>query len=161
MPTTTSPTSACGVARLRLRLELELLASGLLRGAALTATGAGASTVGSLGLMLPMPSYAGEILDFTGRHLRERSPQRAPFDVGTRLRESRRAGAHDATRLLLAGTPGFGYRSGEVWAVHAAWLGNARTFAERTSSDARLLGAGELLLAGEVRLGPGDSYVSP
>ena len=150
------------VAGVGLRLELELLASGLLRTrATLTSTGAGVYTLGSLDPMLPVPAEADEVLDFTGRHLRERSPQRAPFDVGTRLRESRRARAHDATVLLVAGRAGFGYRSGEVWGVHVAWSGNTRTLAERASSGVRLLGAGELLLAGEVRLAEGDSYSSP
>lgn len=150
------------VAALGLRVELELLASGLLRSrATLTNTGAGVYTLGTLDLALPVPPEADEILDFTGRHLRERSPQRAPFDVGTRLRESRRARAHDATLLMLAGRSGFGYRSGEVWGVHVAWSGNTRTLAERTSSGVRLLGAGELLLAGEVRLESGDEYAGP
>lgn len=150
------------VAGLDLALDLELLGSGLLRTrSTLTSTGAGTYTLGSLDVMLPVPSEADEVLDFTGRHLRERSPQRAPFDVGTRLRESRRGRAHDATVLLLAGRTGFGYRSGEVWGVHVAWSGNTRTLAERTSSGVRLLGAGELLLMGEVRLAPGESYASP
>jgi alpha-galactosidase len=149
-------------AALGLRLELELLSSGLLRQrATLTNAGDGVFTLGSLDLMLPVPAEAQEILDFTGRHLRERSPQRAPFDIGTRLRESRKARAHDATLLLLAGRSGFGYRSGEVWGVHVAWSGNTRTLAERTSAGVRLLGAGELLLAGEIRLGDGDHYASP
>lgn len=156
---TTARDDAAG---LDLAVELELLGSGLLRTrSTLTSTGAGTYTVGSLDVMLPVPSEADEVLDFTGRHLRERSPQRAPFDVGTRLRESRRGRAHDATVLLLAGRAGFGYRSGEVWGVHVAWSGNTRTLAERTSSGVRLLGAGELLLMGEVRLAAGESYASP
>jgi alpha-galactosidase len=150
------------VAALDLELVLELLDSGLLRTrATLTSTGVGTYTLASLDLLHPVPAEADEVLDFTGRHLRERSPQRAPFDVGTRLRESRRARAHDATVLLLAGRSGFGYRAGEVWGVHVAWSGNTRTLAERTSTGVRLLGAGELLLQGEIRLGAGESYASP
>jgi alpha-galactosidase len=149
------------VAGLTLRLELELLESGLVRTrAALTSTGDGVYDLGTLDLVLPVPPEAEQVLDFTGRHLRERSPQRGPFDIGTRLRESRKARAHDATVLLLAGRTGFGYRSGEVWGVHVAWSGNTRTLAERTSSGVRLLGAGELLLAGEVRLAAGQTYES-
>ena len=30
----------------------------------------------------------------------------------------------DATLLMVAGTPGFGFRHGEVWAVHVAWSGD-------------------------------------
>jgi alpha-galactosidase len=113
-------------------------------------------------LTLPVPTEATELLDFTGRHLRERIPQRQPFTVGTRLRDNRRGrtGA-DASIVLAAGSAGFGFATGEVWAVHVAWSGNHRTLAERTSTGVSLLGGGELLLAGEVRLAPGDTYRSP
>jgi alpha-galactosidase len=43
--------------------------------------------------------------------------------------------------LLAAGTPGFGFRSGQVWAVHTAWSGNHATFAEQGLTGSRLLGA--------------------
>ena len=39
--------------------------------------------------------------------------------------------------LLAAGTPGFGFGSGEVWAVHTAWSGNHRTIAERIAERTR------------------------
>lgn len=149
-------------AGLDLDLVVELLPTGLLRSRAqLTSTGPGTFTLGTLDLAFPVPTEADEILDFTGRHLRERAPQRAPFDIGTRLRESRGARAHGGTLLLVAGRAGFGYRAGEVWGVHVAWSGNTRTFAERTPAADRLLGGGELLLAGEVGLGPFESYTSP
>ncbi|SFJ65586.1 alpha-galactosidase [Cellulomonas sp. KH9] len=156
-------TASDEVARLALRLELELLPDGALRTrAGLTSTGDGVFTLGGIDLALPVPREADEILDFTGRHLRERSPQRHPFVAGTHLRESRRARAHDGTLLLLAGRHGFGHRSGEVWGVHVAWSGNTRAFAEQVMpSGTRVLGGGELLLAGEVRLAEGETYTSP
>ncbi|MEU4243502.1 alpha-galactosidase [Actinoplanes sp. NPDC026619] len=151
-------------AGLSLLLELEMTASGLVRQRA-TVTNEHASpayTIGGLLLTLPVPTEAAEVLDFTGRHLRERIPQRQPFTVGTRLRENRRGrtGA-DASIVLAAGTTGFGFRDGEVWGVHVAWSGNHRALAERTSTGESLLGGGELLLAGEVRLAAGQSYRSP
>lgn len=151
------------VARLRLVLELELLPDGLVRTRAdVTNLDPAPFTLAGLDLVLPVPREADEILDFTGRHLRERSPQRHPFVAGTHLRESRRARGLDATLLLLAGRRGFAHRSGEVWGVHVAWSGNTRTFAEQTMpTGTRVLGAGELLLAGEVRLAEGESYASP
>ncbi|MFE9235244.1 alpha-galactosidase [Cellulosimicrobium funkei] len=150
-------------AGLSLLLELEQLPDGLVRArAGVTNTAGGVFTVGGIDLTLPLPREADEIVDFTGRHLRERSPQRHAFVAGTHLRESRRGRSHDGTLLLTAGRRGFGYRSGEVWGVHVAWSGNTRTFAEQAMpTGTRLLGAGELLLAGEVRLGPGESYASP
>ncbi|BCJ49995.1 alpha-galactosidase [Actinoplanes sp. NBRC 14428] len=151
-------------AGLSLLVEIEMTASGLVRQRATVTAGEGAGTyvVGGVLLTLPVPAEATEVLDFAGRHLRERIPQRQPFTVGTRLRESRRGrtGA-DASIVLAAGTAGSGFRSGEVWGVHVAWSGNHRAVAERTAGGVALLGGGELLLAGEVRLGAGEAYASP
>ncbi|TGO06647.1 alpha-galactosidase [Serinibacter arcticus] len=150
-------------AGLSLTWTLELTAHGLVRTrTALTNTGVGAFDLATLDAVLPLPREAGEILDFTGRHLRERSPQRHTVVAGTHLREIRRGRSHDGTLLMLAGAPGFGYRTGEVWGVHVAWSGNTRTFAEQEMpSGQRVIGGGELLLAGEVRLAEGETYTSP
>ena len=144
-------------------LELELLPTGLLRlRARLTNTGTDPYRLDELALSLPVPATADELLDFAGRWTKERTPQRRAFTVGTHLRENRRGrtGA-DSAHLLHAGRPGFGFREGEVWAVHTAFSGNHRHLAERTSSDQRLLGGGELLLPGEVALEQGGTYESP
>ncbi|GAA0218853.1 alpha-galactosidase [Saccharothrix mutabilis subsp. mutabilis] len=150
-------------AELELLLEVELTGSGLVRQrAALTNTGDSDFAVDALSVTLPVPPEAVEILDFTGRWTRERSPQRTRFTQGLRVRENRtgRTG-YDSAFLMAAGTAGFGNRSGEVWAVHTAWSGNHRTFAERTRQAVALLGSGELLLSGEVVLAPGETYRSP
>jgi alpha-galactosidase len=113
-------------------------------------------------LALPVPTDAAELLDLTGRWSKERVPQRRPFTVGAVMRDSRRGRTgHDASLLLAAGTPGFGFRSGEVWAVHTAWSGNHRTYAERLPSGRAVLGGGELLGPGEVRLRTGETYSTP
>ncbi|MGY1666027.1 alpha-galactosidase [Geodermatophilus sp. SYSU D00696] len=160
------------VARLEVVLELELTASGLLRARAAvtnTAEGDAAAADGgepfrldALRLVLPVPPQAGELLDFTGRHTLERVPQRTPFTAGLHSREVRngRTGL-DAVHLLCAGTPGFSFRAGEVWAVHLGWSGNQVHYAERLHNGARALGAGELLLSGEVELAAGATYTSP
>ncbi|SFK47691.1 alpha-galactosidase [Streptomyces pini] len=150
-------------AALEVELVIELTASGLVRQRATVANrGSSPFAVDAVNLMLPVPAEAAELLDFTGHHLRERSPQRTAFTQGLRMRENRtgRTG-YDSAYLLAAGTTGFGDRSGEVWAVHTAWSGNHRTFAERTFHSVSLLGSGELLLSGEVVLEPGRSYASP
>ncbi len=153
-------------AALRLTLTLELLPAGVLRTrATLTSTAEPARdpyTLDGLILSLPVPPRAAELLDLTGRHLRERHPQRRRFDVGSWVRDNRRGrtGA-DATLLLAAGTPGFGFGTGEVWALHTAWSGNHRTVAERDPNGHALLSGGELLLPGEIGLGAGESYTSP
>ncbi|HEY6794726.1 MAG TPA: alpha-galactosidase [Kineosporiaceae bacterium] len=148
--------------------ELRLEPSGLVRlRHTVTNTGPGLYTLGGLSVVLPVPAEARELLDLTGRWCRERSPQRRPFDHGTHARESRRGRTgHDATLLLVAGSPGFSFRHGEVWGVHVAWSGNHRHVAERFPEGAGsgaggVLGGGELLLPGEVRLHPGESYTTP
>ncbi|MEV4917372.1 alpha-galactosidase [Streptomyces tirandamycinicus] len=148
---------------LGLRLELELTPSGLVRQrAALTNDADTPYTLDALQLTLPVPAHATELLDLTGRHLRERSPQRHAFTLGTHLRENRRGRTGlDATLVHVAGEQGFGFRGGEVWGVHIAWSGNHRSFAERTNSGVSLLGGGELLLPGEVVLEPGATYRTP
>ena len=152
-------TDAC----LGLDLDLELTAAGLVRErATITNTGVEPFTVDGVNLTLPVPSEASELLDFTGHHLRERSPQRTELTQGLRVRENRtgRTG-FDAAFLMVAGAKGFGNRTGQVWGVHTAWSGNHRTFAERTFHGVSLLGGGELLLSGEMPIDPGGTYTSP
>ncbi|GAA1039266.1 alpha-galactosidase [Virgisporangium ochraceum] len=143
--------------------RVELTGAGLVRHrASVVNRGDGVWTLDGLLLALPVPSRATELLDFTGRHLRERSPQRSQLTFGTHLRENRRGRTgFDAATVLVAGTPGFSFGAGEVWGVHVAWSGNHRTLAERHTTGQSIVGGGELLLPGEVRLAPGESYGSP
>ncbi len=152
-----------GEAGLDLRLTVELLPTGLVRSRALlTNTDGVPYEVDDLVLAYPVPAEASEILDFAGRWGRERAPQRHAFTVGTHVREGRkgRAGA-DAAYVLHAGTPGFGFADGQVYAVHTAWSGNHTHYAERLFSGERVLGGGELLLPGEVVLAQGAAYETP
>lgn len=151
-------------AALELEIELELDPGGLVRVRAgvRNTHPTGRYAVDQLGVALPVPSRAAELLDLAGRWGRERSPQRQPFTLGTRLREGRRGRPGlDATLLLVAGTAGFGFRGGEVWGLHVGWSGNHRTYAERTPEGESVLGGGELLLSGEVSLAPGERYQTP
>ena len=150
-------------ADLVLVLDVCLTHSGLVRlGVELTNTGDSVYQLDSLTLTLPLPPRAVEVLDFAGRHARERVPQRSPLTVGTHLRESRqgRPGLDNAY-LLAVGTAAFGWESGELWGVHVGWSGNQVSYAERLYNGAAVLGAGELLLPGEVRLERAERYRSP
>ncbi|MDQ1130348.1 alpha-galactosidase [Microbacterium sp. SORGH_AS_0888] len=115
-----------------------------------------------LSLGFPVPPTATELLTTTGRHLRERSPERHAFTIGGHVRESRRGrpGA-DATLVVAAGTPGFGFERGRVHGVHLAWSGDHRILAERTPTGDAVLRAGELLAPGEIVLAPGGAYETP
>ena len=155
---------ADSTARLSLAIEIELTQSGLLRlqGTVKNEHPDSRYHLDGLVLALPVPAEANDLLDLTGRHTRERIPQRRPFSVGISLRDNRRGrtGA-DATLIMAAGTAGFGFRSGEVWGIHVGWSGNHRTYAERLPSGEAVLGGGELLLPGEIVLGPGEQYSTP
>ncbi|WP_295841912.1 alpha-galactosidase [uncultured Microbacterium sp.] len=148
---------------LRLRAELRVDAAGLFS-QKLTVVNDGADdlVVSTLQPSFPLPWEATEILDATGRHLRERSSQRHAFTFGTHLRESRRGrpGA-DATLLLAAGRPGFGFEAGLVHGIHVAWSGNQRVFAERLPLGEALLAGGEMAAWGEIVLAPGAEVSSP
>ena len=109
-------------------------------------------SVDGVTITVPVPAGADELLDLTGRHARERVPQRAPFNVGTHLRESRQGKPGlDGALLLIAGTPGFDFTSGEVWGVHTGLVGQPadvrRAHVQRSSAA---WARGELLLAGEI-----------
>lgn len=149
--------------RLELRVTLDLATTGLLRvRAGVRNLAAVPYALDALAVALPVPSGATELLDFTGRWGQERVPQRTAFEHGLHLREGRkgRTGA-DSAFVLHAGTAGFGFATGDVWAVHTAWSGNHVHYAERAFSGERLLGGGELLLPGEIRLTTGETYHSP
>ncbi|MGW6152982.1 alpha-galactosidase [Streptomyces sp. NPDC055144] len=153
---------------LRYRLDAHgiLAVDGRLHRLAGTADEADAFDLTALTFLLPLPERATEIVDFTGKWSRERCPQRHSLPFGTHLRESRRGRPSlDSPYLLMAGTGGFRFRSGEVWGMHVAWSGNQRYFVEQLPEGAgvhrSVIGGGELLLPGEVTLGDGDSYDSP
>ena len=149
-------------AGLGLKLELELLPSGLVRTrASVTNLRDEPYALIAVTPRLPVPQRAAELLDFAGHWGTERTPQRLPFAVGAHVREGRRGRTgFEAATVLHAGEPGFGFRSGEVWGVHVGWSGNHVHLAERLAAG-RWLGGGELLLPGEIVLKGGDSYTSP
>ncbi|MDA2812183.1 alpha-galactosidase [Nocardiopsis sp. RSe5-2] len=152
---------------LELTCELRMELSGLVRVRhTVTNTDPAPWTLDTLMAALPLPREAEEVLDLTGRWCRERSPQRSGLGMGTRMRASRRGRTgHDAPLVLTAGTPGFGFRTGEVWGVHTAWSGDHVHLAERLPEGAgqadALLAGGEAPHPGEVRLARGESYTTP
>ncbi|WP_446219352.1 alpha-galactosidase [Micromonospora sp. IBHARD004] len=150
-------------AALSLTIEIALDAHGLLTVRhRLRNDGDAPYEVRELTPVLPVPAVATELLDLTGRWCRERAPQRHPWPMGAWVREGRhgRTG-HDATLLLVAGTAGFGFGHGEVWAVHTAWSGDHVTVAERRPTGESTLAGGELLAPGEIMLAPGEEYATP
>jgi alpha-galactosidase len=155
-------------AELALRTEVQVAGGGMLRVRhALTNQASAPYVLDALDVMLPLPDRAVESLDFTGRWGRERVPQRRPITDGLWAREIRRGKTgHDSPTVLMAGTAGFGFAAGEVWGVHVAWSGNSTYRLEQVplgkqTPTRTIIGGGELLLPGEVILGPGEAYTSP
>lgn len=146
-----------------LATELELTPQGILRMRhTMTNSGETPFELTSLDAILPIPERAQEILDFSGIWTHERRPQRTALNHGVWSRESRHGRpGHDDSFLMAVGTPGFGFRAGEVWATHLAWSGDKRQWAESSALGRAALGSGELLGAGEMSVAPGASYSSP
>ena len=98
-------------AGLSMTIAIELTRSGLLRQQATIRNEHPESRnhLDGLVLALPVPTEATELLDLTGRHTRERVPQRRPFGFGISLRDNRRGRTGvDATLVIAVGTRGFG-----------------------------------------------------
>ncbi|MBE6481875.1 MAG: alpha-galactosidase [Actinomyces ruminicola] len=152
-------TGAC----LSATIFLTLGAGGTLRvRATLTNTGEEPYDLDEFTVALPVPLELDEILDATGRWGRERFPQRTEVTFGAHLREGRhgRTG-FDHPTLMAVGRRGFDFASGALRALHVAGSANHRTYLERLPEGHQVLGGGELLHPGEVRLGAGETYEGP
>ena len=124
--------------------------------------GQGELQVAELGLLLPLPHLADEVIDTTGRWALEQQPQRRRLDFGAWVRETRRGRTgHDASLLMTAGVGPVRNRSGHCWGVHLGWSGDQRSWVERRHGFPPVIGAGELLAPGEVVLRSGESYETP
>ncbi|WP_081687146.1 alpha-galactosidase [Glycomyces tenuis] len=112
--------------------------------------------------VVPVDDRAAEVLDFTGRWTRERVPQHRTLTAGSHVRETRRGRTgHDSPFVTALGTPGFTSSTGELWAVHLAWSGDAVYRYDALPEARTLLGAGPLLRPGEIELAPGESFRTP
>lgn len=150
-------------AELDVSIEFRFTSSGLLRSViTVTNTGSEPWRLDRAVVTLPLHAQARELLDFGGRWAAERRPQTRSIEQGTWLRETRhgRTG-HDSPFVTVAGSPGFGFRSGEVWAMHVGWSGDVEVAVESNATGHSLISGGERLDTGEVVLAPGETYVSP
>ena len=141
---------------LALRLELELLPSGLIRGAGraderprMPRTRSTRCSVGSRS-----PPRRARCWTSPGRHNYERFPQRGPLARRhPPSREPQGRTAADSAYVLHAGSARFrvrrGPRSGPCTPRGAA---TTRHYAERVYTGEQVLGGGEVLLPGEMRL---------
>ena len=150
-------------AKLEISVEFELTVDGiLLISQTITNTSADNFEVSEFDTWLPLPERAIESLDYSGAWIKERQPQRRKIQTGTWSREVREGRtSHDYTIVQMAMTEAANYQLGEVWSLGLMWSGNSRHLIEKHASGRTMMGAGELLLPGEVILSAGESYASP
>jgi len=150
-------------AELKLTVTYTLDTFGVLTIAAdLENQGSTAYTVNEFIYWLPLPQEATQVMDFAGRWSNERQIQRSEISIGTWVRDSRegRTG-HNFTIAQLALSAQTNFASGSAWALSSAWSGNNQNLIEKTSEGFLAIGAGELLLPGEVILEPSENYTPP
>ena len=126
---------------------------------AVTNTGPDAVVLSAVRLCLPVPHQAVEVLTLGGRHALELVPTRTPWPGTVVTVENRRGKtSHERLGAVVAGTGGFSEQWGEVWAAHLGWSGNYEIVADAVTDGRQVLSVGELLLAGEVVLAPGERF---
>ena len=155
-----------GAAQLVLDGFLELTSEGVLKHRqTLTSTASAAEAdyeVQDLLSLLPVGEDTVEVADYAGRWGNEAQLQRHQISQGIWLREQRRGRTGPDTPLLVcAGSRGFGFRHGELWGIHLGWSGDQRYLVQRLNTGMVVIAAGEILAAGEVVLGPGESVTTP
>ena len=149
--------------------ELEIIATFTMDSFGVITQGASVKNIGDSDYFLneyihwlPLPQEASQSLDFAGRWSNERQPQRRDIAIGTWVRESREGrSGHNFSIADIALESRTTFSNGSAWATSIAWSGNSHYLLERGFDGAQSIGAGELLLPGEVVLGPGDTYMSP
>lgn len=128
----------------------------------LTNRGEGNLEVHWLEATLPVPKTADHLTMFSGRWTREKAPFTTEMPRGAMNRQTRRGrGGHDSPHLEIASIGNPRSRTGELWAVHLGWSADATYRTDRMTDAVTLIGAGELVRPGEIRLAPGQSYSTP
>ena len=148
---------------LQVELRYQITASGLLLADhTITNLHDGDFALENSTVFFALPDHATDYLDFTGRWLKERQPQRGKINTGIWQRESREGrSGHDYTLVQFAMTAAADFQQGEIWGLSLAWSGDTNHVIERQSVGRTQIGAGELLMPGEVLLAKGESYTAP
>ncbi|WP_051433087.1 alpha-galactosidase, partial [Promicromonospora kroppenstedtii] len=156
-------TARDGDLRLTLRTHLEIGAGGLvLLWHELTNDGPEPVDVHWLEALLPVPRSADHLTQFTGRWSREKSPVTTALPGGSTVRQTRRGrSGHDAPWVTVASSGEPSNRTGEAWATHLGWSADVTHRVDHLTEHTTLLGAGELVRPGEVRLATGATYRTP
>ena len=111
---------------------------------------------------LPVPEGMTDIIGFTGRWTQEFTQERVKRTAGAYLRENRSGRtSHFSYPGILLASAHTNESAGEAYGFHLAFSGNHRIRVDSLTDGRVLTSMGALLLPGEVRLAPGESYASP
>ena len=157
----------CRDERTRLGLEYEIdfdASTGVLRIRS-TLTNYGATPLDVNDMMtacLPVPGTMTDIIGFTGRWTQEFTQDRVQRNAATYLRENRSGRtSHFSYPAILLAAADTNESAGEAYGFHLAFSGNHRLRVDSLTDGRVLASLGALLLPGEVRLAPGESFASP
>ena len=115
-----------------------------------------------MSVTIPVSPEITELQVPEGRWVHEFHEVRLPWRVGAiEITNRRGRTSHDKPPWVFAGQAAFTNETGRVWGAHLGWSGNAAVRAEVLTDGRRVLQLGEVLLGDELRVGPGESYVSP
>ena len=111
---------------------------------------------------LPVQDHLIDAVELTGRWGYELQQNRFQLPNSSLVRENRAGRTshhlHPSLRLVSANTT---LESGDAVDVQVAWSGNHTIRVEQLADGRRVMQVGELLEAGELELGPGESYTTP
>jgi alpha-galactosidase len=112
--------------------------------------------------VLPIPLWATDLMGYSGRWAGEFRTERQPIGSGAYVRENRRGRtSHDNQPSLILLAPNCNETAGAAAGFHLGASGNHRLRVERLADGRGLVELAELLLPGEIRLQPGESYCTP
>lgn len=112
--------------------------------------------------LLPLPSSAAQLISWRGRHNAELIECREPMPQQAWLREGRRGiTGHGGAPGVVVLDEGAGWHAGLVWSLQIAWSGDSRIAVERDDEGFWTLSAAAVPAAGELVLGPGESWSAP
>jgi alpha-galactosidase len=160
--TITCADSRAGVS-VRYALTLDPATDVLCLDATLANTGEGVLDVNAFSTAsLPVPGWCEDIIGFSGRWALEFQRARLSRFPGGYVRENRRGRtSHDSFPAIMLCPAATNECAGEAYGLHLAWSGNHRLRVDTLSDGQVLVSAGALLLPGEVRLGPGETFTAP
>ncbi len=112
--------------------------------------------------VLPLDPRFTRLLGFSGKWASEFQVEEIALFRGGYIRENKSGRtSHDNFPGLYAGTDTTCEDSGLAAAFHLAWSGNSRVRVDCSQGGAASVQMGELLLPGEIQLGPDESYHTP